>query len=466
MREDHYTHGWLPAVLPADARRFRVADETLAAVLASVGAEIVDDEPDVEIVAGSSEVRGDAPLAILTVDPPPRRGGGPALRAARRLAASLSARARARDARRLLRARGYEPSVLLWDVGQRAELPLVPVAGRSLSERMPQRAVVLGRRSAPTETALAAALTEAGRAAGDELHPEWASIRAGIVVVAAGSAILRVAIGHSRTQIHNQIAALDALQRAAPPEAVAVRIPWVIAHGRAGLADWSLERRLPGARPPRRLEGELLEDCFEFLVGLRRVRGRADIGRTFADLVEAPARVCRPETARTLRALGDELERALARIERGFAHGDFFAGNLLAENGRLAGVLDWDGGGPARVPALDLLHLQLTREPYGSDDDWGRAVVERLLPAARAGGDPLVRRYCAELGIDPDPRLLEALVFAYWLEYVAYQLRTHLDRRSQPAWIDGNVELVARAAEPFTTGSPGRAGRAARTPTA
>jgi len=91
-------------------------------------------------------------------------------------------------------------------------------------------------------------------------------------------------------------------------------------------------------------------------------------------------------------------------------------------------------------------------------------VVERLLPMAQSGGDDLLRRYCAELEIEPEPRVLEALVFAYWLEYTAYQLRAHLDRRSQPTWIEGNIELVAHAAERFTKRGPGD--RAPSTPTA
>jgi hypothetical protein len=466
MREDHYTHGWLPAVLPATARRFRVADETLADVLASVGAELVESEPEVEIVLEPELLRGDAPLAVVTVDPRPRRGGGRVLRGAKRLANAVDARARARQAKRALRERGYEPSVFRWDIGGRAELPLVSVSGRSLSERFPQRAVALGRHGASAPTTLEAALADAERAAGEKLRPEWVSVRAGLVVVAAGPAILRVAIGRARSQIRDQIAALEALEQADSPLEVAERIPWVIAHGRAGLGEWSLERRLRGARPDRRLEGPLLDECFDFLVALRRARGGSLGGSPFMELVEEPAGVASPGSAEILRALGRELDRSLEKVERGFAHGDFFAGNLLAEDGRLTGVLDWDAGGKGRAPALDLLHLQLTREPYGSDDQWGRAVVERLLPAARAGGDTLLRRYCAELGIEPEPRLLEALVFAYWLEYAAYQLRTHLDRRRQPRWIEGNVELVARAAEAFVTESGGRGGRAETTRTA
>ena len=48
-----------------------------------------------------------------------------------------------------------------------------------------------------------------------------------------------------------------------------------------------------------------------------------------------------------------------------------------------------------------------------------------------------------ELSID---ELLEALVLAYWLDHVAYQLRAHPVRRAQPAWMERNIELVLRSA--------------------
>ena len=333
MREDHYTHGWLPTVLPASARRFRVADDTLAEVLASVGAELVEDEPDVEIALEPGTLRGDASLAVVTVDPRPRRGGGPVLRRAKRLANTTDARARARRASRALAEHGYEPSVLLWDIGGRADLPLVSVTGRTLSERFPQRAVALGRRGTVGPTTLEAALAEAERAAGEPLHAEWVSIRAGIVVAAAGPAILRVAVGRARSQIRDQIKSLEALEQSDCPVEVAQRIPWVIAHGKAGLGEWSLERRLPGARPDRRLEGALLDECLEFLVALRRAQGVSGDGPAFAELVEGPAAVASPGSAETLRALGHELDRSLASVERGFAHGDFFPGTSWSTAG-------------------------------------------------------------------------------------------------------------------------------------
>lgn len=463
MKEEHYVHGWLAAVLPAGARRFRVADETLAGVLTAAGAELVDEAPDVEIALAFEEVRGDAALAVVTIDPPPRSGGTRLVRAAGRLARSGQTRLRSRQARALLRRAGYErTSVLRWDVTQRVELSFLPRVERSLTERMPRRALALGRRGAPEPTVLEAVLAAAGREVGRELRPRWASIQAGTALAAADSAILRVAIGPAaRAQIKDQIAALQTLRLNDVPPVVDERVPWLLAHGKSGLADWSLERLLPGSRPARRLTERLLDDCLAFLIGLHRVRGRG-AGRSFAELAGIVAGVSGSELESVVRALGDRLDEELSGLERGFGHGDFFAGNMLAEGNRLTGVLDWDAAGPGRLPVVDLLHLQLTRAPYGSDDDWGRAVIGRLLPSARSGGDRLVRRYNAELGLDADPRLLEALVFAYWLEYAAYQLRAHPDRRSSPAWIEGNVGLVAREAETFTKASGRGAARAAR----
>jgi hypothetical protein len=464
MKEEHYAHGWLPVVLPAAAGRFRVADETLAEVLVGAGAELGDDEPDVEITACPEEIRGDAKLGVVTVDPAPRRSHARLVRAGSRLARSLQTRRRGRQARSVLRHAGYEhTAVLPWDVTQRVRLPSLPPIGRSLAERMPGRALALGWRGEREPTVLENVLSVAGREAGLTLHPRWVSIQAGTVLAGADSALLRVAIGPAaRAQIHDQVDALTALRRNELPPFVSDRIPWLLGHGRSGLADWSLERLLPGARPPRELKPKLVEECLRFLVGLHQARGDG-AGRRFTELAGAVAAVTGGETQDLVRGLGERLDDELEGVDRGFGHGDFFSGNMLADGNRLTGVLDWDAAGPGRLPVIDLFHLELTRVPYGTDDDWGRAVVDRLLPAARSGGSPLVRRYASALGLDLDPQLLEALVFAYWLEYVAYQLRAHPDRLSSPAWIEGNVELVARKAESIRQANGPGAGRGAQT---
>jgi hypothetical protein len=46
-------HSWLPLIVPAGARRMRVADPALAATLAAAGAELVDDGAELEIAASA-----------------------------------------------------------------------------------------------------------------------------------------------------------------------------------------------------------------------------------------------------------------------------------------------------------------------------------------------------------------------------------------------------------------------------
>lgn len=445
-----YGHGWLPAVVPAHARRFRVIDQELAASLADVGADLVETAPDVEIAPFAAELRGDATLAVITIDPRTPTGGRLAVRASRRLATSLRTRARVAVARRTLRRAGYEEvSILFWDAAHRAQLPGMPPVRRRIVERLPGRALAIGRRGAPTPSMLDEALKAVAGDTDLELRPEWASIRSGIVMVAADGVLLRMTLGRARIQIVSHVAALEALRRSEAPPSVGERLPWLLAHGRVGIADWSLERLLPGVSPPRTLTPGLLDECVDFLIGLHGIRGGEQRAARIADLADVVAGVCQPENGIVLSALAEHLEYELRGVARGFGHGDFFSGNLLAEGDRLTGVLDWDAAGPDRLPLLDLLHLHLTRSSYGGDEDWGRAVVERLLPLAQAGGDAVIRRYCRAIGLDAERRLLEALVLAYWLEYVAYQLRTHGDRRLQPAWIEGNVALVLRDVAPL-----------------
>jgi hypothetical protein len=431
-------HGWLPAVVPATARRVRAADPELAATLAEAGAELVETEPELEIARSGAELRGDAELAIVTVVGPESRAGPRAVRAARRAAHSLRARVEAARARRALRGKGYaDAGVLYWDLPDRVRLPGLTENG----PKLPRYALVVGRRGPARPSAIESALADAGVD-----RPSWASTRAGLVVLAVDGALLRVAIGPSRAEIDNGIAALEALRRTAPPPEVDERVPWPLARGRVGLADWSLERMLAGANPIRSVPQPLFGECLEFLVALGRLRGGDDRAHSFSELVATVEEVCDPHSVPRLRALSARLEERLEGIPRCFAHGDFFAGNLLTNGDRLTGVVDWDAAGPGRLPVLDLLHLQLTRSGAFGDAEWGRVLLQRLLPAARAGGDEPTRRYCSEIGLEADPALLETLVFAYWLDYVAYQLRAHPVRRAQRAWIEGNVGLVLRSA--------------------
>jgi aminoglycoside phosphotransferase (APT) family kinase protein len=441
-------YGWLGAVIPADARRFRVADPALAAALSDAGAELAELAPDVEI-APVGELQGDATVSIVVLGCPPSGDASLAVRAGRRLVNSVRVWLAARYIRRAVRRLGYSiVRVLAWDYHHTLQNHSTRTHAhwrRPLPEYLPQRALVIGQRAPDTRVLLDAVLDEAGRAVGAPLSAGAPSIRTGLLIADANQGMLRVAIGFGSRQIRSQRAALTALREVGASSFVAERVPWELAGGRCGIAEWSLERRLPGSRAKHPVEDHLLADCVKFLVALHSATTDRDHQSMLLQQGEIVARVAPPDCAPTVHALAERLERELADVPRGFAHGDFFHGNLLAEGGRLVGVVDWDAAGPGRLPLVDLLHLRHATHAV-AELDWGPRLVQQLLPWARAGGDDIVRDYCQRLGFSVSHGRLEALVLAYWLDRVSSQLRSHAHRLAQPLWLDRNISLVLRIA--------------------
>jgi len=438
-------NAWLAGLLPVDARRFRVSNPALAETLRAAGAQLVEREADVEI-APAREVSGEAPVAIVNID---AAGGGSRriVRVARRLVNSIRVRSAARRAHSMIQTRGYPTAVTIrWDVLQPLRLPWLVDEKRSrrLVERLPQRALVLGLKSGRSRTLLEAAAADASSAAGIPVVLRPPLVRAEVLVMVAADAVLRVAVGPSREEIDRQVAALETLHAADVPASVTDRVPTVLARGNSGLADWSLERRLPGATPSRDLPDALLRECVDFLVDLHSVRGPGVDGTSCASLAEVLAELCAPEHVAALRDLGSRLDSALADLPRGFGHADFGRGNLLVEGDRLVGVIDWDGAGPARLPLLGLLHLRLGAAYDPQDDEWGQIVVTRLLPWADSGGDEIVGDYCRRLGFEPHPERLRALALAFWLDLITLHLRLHPFRRDDSRWIGHNIDAVIR----------------------
>jgi hypothetical protein len=442
-------------VIPADARRFRVADAALAAVLGDAGAELAAEKPDVEI-APVRALRGDAPLSIAVLGRPARPGRPFPVRVIRRATASLRVRLSARRARRIVRRLGHATvRILMWD----HEMILrSATAGGALSRSrligyLPQRALVIGEGSRPARTLLDEALAEASRATGLPLEGSPASVRAELLIMETAGGILRVAVGPGRRQILGQRAALATLRASGAPAFLAERIPWELASGTCGIAEWSLERRLPGTRPAS-MDEPVLRDCLDFLAALHSSCPSTIDGTMLLEQAEVIVDARAPGEARLVRALAERLGEELADLPRGFGHGDFFHGNLLVDGGRLVGVVDWDAAGPRRLPVIDLLHLRLMSMREMADVDWGPSLVGHLLPWARAGGGEIIRGYARRSGLTLDPRRLEALVFAYWLDYASYQLRTHRHRLAQPLWIERNISLVLRVVGQDTVVSP------------
>lgn len=412
-------HGWLAAIVPADAVRFRVADPAIEQTLRFAGAELVAEGPDVEI---GSSVRGDAACAVVVVSGVRPERGRRIVRAAVRAARSLRTRQRAAVATRRLRALGYQRVTrLLWALDRPLPLPGLPPAE---PPTLPVWALVVGRRRTGP-TVLEAAAELAGVVL--ERRP---TVRQGVVVAPAGRALLRVALGPAEWQLEEQSAVLGRLGGK-------MLAPRHLGDGRAGLARWTLEERLPGRRPAA-LTDALRTQCFDYLVELFRFGsdGEWDVAER-ATLVASAA----PGHASELHELGATLRERLASVPRGFAHGDFWSENLLVDGERLEGVVDWDYGGGGRLPALDLLHLLVNEARRRRRVGIGRAMVDYLF----AGNpEPDVRGYFGRL--DLDTALLGDLVLAYWLDYVARQLELYADRAARAVWMSENVDAVLRAA--------------------
>jgi CelD/BcsL family acetyltransferase involved in cellulose biosynthesis len=433
----HVDHGWLPLVLPASARRFRAVDDAYRETLSDAGAQLVDDGADVEI-ASLEELRGDAPYVVVPLDAGLPEGGPRWERAARRAAGYGALRARAATVARELRRRGYRVRIHTWDLDRAfGSGDAEPIRPRRTLDFLHSYAVVTGARVEPGPTLVDAAHAQAG------FEPSRMPLVARVVVSAGPAGLLRVAVGPARRQIESQLAGLGALREAAPPAELADRISWVTGDGRVGVARWTVERRLEGDPAPSPLPGPIVRDALDFLVELHGLDGPHGNGGSVERDGEVVARA-RPQHADAIRRLAAAAERALASVPRGFGHGDFWTGNLLTSDGRLAGVVDWDAAGPGRLPLLDLMHLWLNADERLRPEAWGAAIADRLVPWARAGGDELARAYVERLGLALSPEQLEALVVAYWLDRVAYQVALYDDIAASDLWLEQNVDVVVQ----------------------
>lgn len=440
------TNAWLLAVTPCNATRFTADDPAVARTLRAAGAELVDDGAEVEVSASPSHLRTEADTALLSIDATQPEGGGVVTRVARRVVASLYMRMRARRCARQLRERGFSRvTTTLWDLDQQYRVAAgVPSLVMSPRELLPQCAVVRGDRRPPTLTLLEASLAEAAEVLGGPLRVERTLAQEGAAVVITDRAVLRVTIGESRHKLDRQRALLGALHDAKPSDVVVSRSPAVLAVGRTGLADWSLETRMPGSTmSTTQLTGSLLDECIDFLVHLFEVKSNAVPEWTFAAQAELVASTCSdPRHREAAHQLGAWLTSTLDDLPRGFGHGDFWQKNLLVSDGSLSGVVDWDTADGASPPFLDLMHLRLSALRSRKRKQLGAAVLDELLPWASAGGDELNRRYARRIGVSVGADQLEALAFAYWLNQVARRFAMFGTDGEHPGWAHRNVRVV------------------------
>jgi aminoglycoside phosphotransferase (APT) family kinase protein len=420
------TDGWLPYVLPEAAATFRIGDRRLAGSIVDAGGTLVERNPDVEIMHAPL---GDARMCVVALGYP-RSESGRLRAAADRIVRAGQVRVGAEVARRRIGSAYRHVQVVGWDLGY--SLPI--------AERLPLRALDVGRNGTADPTIHEAV----ARAAGLDGEAEAANAREGFLLVPAGERILRLAVGPGRCEPLNQKRALEALAALDPPGSIASIVPWLDSSGRTGLADWTVERRLRGDIG-KTLTPNVHAQCLDFLAALQTLPCGAP--KRAADDAERVAAFV-PAEAGELRALAQRVDLALEGHPHGFAHGDFWAGNVLVEDGAISGVIDWASAGAGRPALLDLAHLLLIGDRRPSGHDWGTAIDETLLPMAR-NEDERLAAFARRVGVELTRERLVAVVAAYWFDRLAYQLESFGDRVDRPLWLRNNLTSVLRELAPL-----------------
>ena len=304
---------------------------------------------------------------------------------------------------------------------------------------IPNRAYVTGSVVESYPTMLDRSLALAGRAIGVELHLEKL-ISADSLVAICDRGVLRLGLRPAKRQ-RLAYGGLEQLRQRSP-EPLRQLAPEPLAEGECGPYLWSLEERMGGTSGRAPLSQPLTEQAFEVLSLLAEAGEQTRAATGLVDEAQLLGAVTDRELCFRFVEATRALEQTLAPLPRVAGHGDFWAGNLLVENGALCSVVDWDGWNACELPLIDFMHLHLLHEHPLPWRKWGPAVLSVLLPFARAGGDERARAYCHKLGIEPHPELLEKLVWAYWIRRAARQTE-YYEWRNDKRCLDSAVRGIA-----------------------
>ncbi len=264
---------------------------------------------------------------------------------------------------------------------------------------------------------------------------------AGISFGSGGSALAAVSIGGKNAVLRVGLigAPGDPARAAAGLSFVSgaqiPQIPRLLASGTGSGASWTAEVALLGS-PPRRVERPVIDDVVGILGRLPSVSASP------TSLVEDLSVIAAGVPARAVRVaqLLDRVRGDLAALPAVTRHGDLWSGNLLVNDGRVAGVVDWDAWHPASVPGTDLLQLLVTDWRRRVACPLGEAWVRRPWDDARVTVE--LRRHLQHVGVDPRQDVVALIALAWWATEVAGTLRRAPTLGTDPNWLAGNVDQV------------------------
>jgi aminoglycoside phosphotransferase len=124
-----------------------------------------------------------------------------------------------------------------------------------------------------------------------------------------------------------------------------------------------------------------------------------------------------------------------AGVEVGLAHGDLWASNLMVEDGRLCGIVDWESAGMGWL-GFDPMHLLLYQRKLRMRTSLGGVVREMLETPRWSETETMI------LGATRTGVTVVDDVLLYWLLAVDANLRRHPALGRSPSWLVRNVTQV------------------------
>jgi hypothetical protein len=147
--------------------------------------------------------------------------------------------------------------------------------------------------------------------------------------------------------------------------------------------------------------------------------------------------------------LGTELHSVLEgrSLELGWVHGDFWTNNVLvASEGTVTGIVDWERAAPDELPFHDLLQLVLhSPRLETSQRDLG-GTVRWLLAGGALAVDEWSLLQSTSCPFSMDAEGLRPMLLLYWLRYVATYLAKVPSQARNPWWVRRNISEMLLAA--------------------
>ena len=316
-----------------------------------------------------------------------------------------------------------------------------PLAGR--------RSRAQARRSAPAALARLGGPQAAGWRLGEPFDGRGDTNVFAVQADGGSPALLKATDStQGRLQLERQVRVLAALH-ADPRLGPWVRlVPRTLGVGDVDGLHFVLESRLPGADCRRLPEAERCRVIPMALETIGELAARTCSvvpvdAATLDRWVREPASHVREVVRGAHRAALDTVQARLVAelsgrpVARAWAHGDFNQTNVLVENGRVSGVVDWTEAEPDGLVGADAVTL-LMFERILAGTELGPVLLEWLAdPSPVAGVLCAMQRDGAGAEVD-----VRTMLLLSWLRHVGGNLAHSTRYAANPIWMHRNVRTV------------------------